>query len=167
MQRRFVSIWFRQLATDWFTRRRKKPNALLGADFLICDGQVVSLKPQLLNSEATYSWQDGSSLKNFDVHNPGVYWLKMTNDCGSNTDTVLVEKGICEVYIPNAFTPNGDGLNDLFKVMVGGDLTDFQMQVYNRWGQLVFESKQISKGWNGYYKSELQQYHFKINQLIL
>jgi gliding motility-associated-like protein len=60
-----------------------------------------------------------------------------------------------ELYLPNAFTPNGDGLNDEFKVINPPDnLSSFQMYIYNRWGQLVFKSNNVSMGWDGKFKGE-------------
>ena len=52
------------------------------------------------------------------------------------------------LYAPNAFTPNGDGNNDVF-LAVGGGVTSFEMQVFDRWGGLVFESSDIEYGWDG------------------
>jgi gliding motility-associated-like protein len=59
-----------------------------------------------------------------------------------------------EFYVPNAFSPNGDGLNDNFKP--SGYVQNFYMQVFNRWGNLVFSSRDISKGWNGIYQGKPQ-----------
>jgi gliding motility-associated-like protein len=53
-----------------------------------------------------------------------------------------------DLYVPNAFTPDGDGLNDIFKA-TGIDIVQFEMEIYDRWGQRVFKSEDISKGWNG------------------
>jgi len=59
-----------------------------------------------------------------------------------------------DLYLPNAFTPDGDGLNDEFKVINPPDnLESFNMYIFNRWGQMVFESKDVTKGWNGTYKT--------------
>ena len=58
------------------------------------------------------------------------------------------------LYVPSAFTPNGDGINDSFGAY-GEALFDFTMQVWNRWGQLVFESDDASKHWDGSFKGEL------------
>lgn len=64
-------------------------------------------------------------------------------------------KGACKLYVPTAFTPNGDGLNDVFKASYGENITRFIMEIYNRWGQKVFESSDIRKGWNGTYQQNL------------
>lgn len=55
------------------------------------------------------------------------------------------------VYIPNAFTPNDDGVNDTFGV-VGAGIANFSMVIYNRWGQLMFESTEVDQHWDGTYK---------------
>lgn len=57
------------------------------------------------------------------------------------------------IYVPNTFTPNGDGLNDTFGV-AGEAIEEFRMQVFNRWGQLVFESKNAMDRWDGTYLGE-------------
>lgn len=79
------------------------------------------------------------------------YKFCVVDDFGCNAcDSVLIE--ITKepvVHIPNAFTPNGDGLNDIFNAWVLGTLVDVNFSVFNRWGQKVFESTDISMGWDG------------------
>ncbi len=58
------------------------------------------------------------------------------------------------IYVPNSFTPNGDGLNDYFYVQ-GEAIQTFKMQVFNRWGDLVFESNEVNKGWDGKFNGNL------------
>lgn len=68
-------------------------------------------------------------------------------------------------YIPNAFTPNGDGLNDTFG-LIGEGITEYTIQIFNRWGNLVFESKNLKNQWDGTYhneKSEIGVYVYKIS----
>ena len=55
------------------------------------------------------------------------------------------------IFVPTAFTPNGDGLNDQFKV-VSQDIINIDMQIYSRWGERLFESKDQNYGWDGTYK---------------
>lgn len=57
-------------------------------------------------------------------------------------------KAACEVKVPTAFTPNGDGQNDILYAR-GIKVTNLQFEIFNRWGQMVFESKQVSDGWDG------------------
>ncbi len=60
------------------------------------------------------------------------------------------------LFIPNTFTPNGDGLNDMFGP-IGEGVSEFQMLIYNRWGQLIFESYDINKQWDGKYNGTTVQ----------
>lgn len=83
--------------------------------------------------------------------------VKDNNGCSGNDTTRIVEK-ICYtgVYIPTAFTPNNDGLNDLFRARVYGKTTSFKLEVYNRYGEKVFETTDPGAGWNGIYKGTPQ-----------
>ena len=58
------------------------------------------------------------------------------------------------VFIPNAFSPNGDGNNDEFRIIVGKDVMGVKMEIYDRWGKLVFVSNEINKGWDGKYNNK-------------
>jgi gliding motility-associated-like protein len=60
------------------------------------------------------------------------------------------------IYIPNAFTPDNNSRNDVFKPLIFGDLVKYEFHVYNRWGQQVFHSTDIRKGWDGIYQGSLQ-----------
>ena len=68
----------------------------------------------------------------------------------SNTAEALPK---ATLYIPSAFTPNGDGINDKFGVKAQ-NITDFNLRIYNRWGELVFESDNIADLWDGKYQGE-------------
>jgi gliding motility-associated-like protein len=87
------------------------------------------------------------------------YTVSVTDGICVKTDTVSVKvvQFICDrawVYVPNAFTPNGDGKNDV--LFVRSEITeDLLFRVYNRWGELVFETRDISKGWDGKFKGKL------------
>jgi hypothetical protein len=62
--------------------------------------------------------------------------------------TVVVQPNLGDFFIPNAFTPNGDGKNDVFKVY-GSSIRDIDIRVFNQWGQLIFESQDAQRGWDG------------------
>lgn len=62
----------------------------------------------------------------------------------------------CTVFVPNAFTPNGDGLNDFFKILNAVKTDKFALKIFNRWGQPVYETKNWKQGWDGRYKGQLQ-----------
>ncbi len=70
--------------------------------------------------------------------------------CVDTTITFLEIKDDLNIYIPNSFTPNGDGINDLFFVKgLGFKTENFFLDVYDRWSHLVFSSRDITKGWDG------------------
>ena len=61
------------------------------------------------------------------------------------------------LYIPNAFTPTGDGLNECFKAVYNCDFEDFRLYIYNRWGQLIYETQNPADCWDGKYKNSLAE----------
>ena len=124
-----------------------KPVFTLGEDKFICKAQSLVLTPNISN--AGFLWQDGLTAKSYTVTKPGLYILSATNECGSSADSVLINQGVCNLYIPTAFTPNGDSKNDVFKAGFGEDISTWHLQVYNRFGQLVFETKDKNAGWDG------------------
>jgi gliding motility-associated-like protein len=60
------------------------------------------------------------------------------------SDEIFVRGDDCEIFFPTGFTPNNDGLNDVFKILNAYKVTDFHLRIYNRWGQVVYESKDAS-----------------------
>jgi len=72
---------------------------------------------------------------------------KVNNDITSESNTIEVNPNLY-LYIPNAFTPNEDGLNDSFGAL-GYGVKDYHLIIYNRWGHLVFESNIINNPWDG------------------
>jgi gliding motility-associated-like protein len=81
-----------------------------------------------------------------------------SNGCyASDTITVDVSKsGIAAFVVPNAFTPNGDGLNDCFGIGHWGEVTVYEFSIFNRWGELVFTTKNPSDCWNGTFNGQKQ-----------
>jgi gliding motility-associated-like protein len=113
---------------------------------VICPGDKIVLDPGVFDE---YQWQDGSVQATFSASEPGIYVVTVFNQCGSARDEVRLTEGACTPYFPGAFTPNGDLLNDEFKILNAGAVQQFRLVVYNRFGQRVFETTNPSKGWNG------------------
>src|SRR5690606_29175101 len=123
----------------------------LGRDTGICRGQEFRLTLYAnLPAGATALWSNGSNESSIQVTDTGVYWV---NVC-QNTDTIRIAREICscDIFIPTAFTPNGDGINDIFRPMAaaGCPVGQFRMNIYNKWGALVFTSHSIQNGWDGH-----------------
>lgn len=100
-----------------------------------------------------FSWLNGDTARNPQFA-PGIYTVNVTNEYGcSFKDTVTIDPGTepCadpSVYIPNIFSPNGDGINDVFKPY-GEDITGITMRIFDRWGKQVFFSTNIDAEWDG------------------
>jgi gliding motility-associated-like protein len=129
------------------------PSPYLGADSSLCNGDSLLLYPGRFDS---YTWQNGSTRDRITVQQPGIYSVLVTNFCGSGSDEIVIAEGNCDINFPKAFTPNGDGLNDQFKILRPGNLAEFHLTVFNRWGQIVFETFDYSKGWDGNFKGQAQ-----------
>lgn len=88
----------------------------------------------------------------------GIYFdtLKNSTNCDSVINTKLTVKPNCEPYFANAFTPNNDKKNDSFKVLNADALENYQLSIYNKWGNKVFETKNSSEGWDGKFNNNPQ-----------
>jgi gliding motility-associated-like protein len=128
----------------------------LGNDTTICIGQTLTLAPEA-GSGNSIRWQDGSSSPTFVVRTAGYYTVTISNECGSMSDDITVTYKECEgkPQFPNAFTPNGDGKNDSFKPHVTGTMFEYDLRIYNRWGEQIFKSNNASIGWDGRYHGTL------------
>lgn len=127
-----------------------KPRFTLGADKIICPGETIVLQANPNNvTGISFAWQNGSTLPVFSTNQPGLYVLAATNQCGTTTDSVVLKDGTCKIYVPNAFTPDANRINDIFKVLNTEAVTEFEFIVFNRWGQVVFQTKDKNQGWDG------------------
>ncbi len=134
---------------------KSKPAVSLVKETTICSGQEILLQP-LTNTNDKYLWQDGSINISLKVKKAGTYILSASNECGITTSTANVFLGTCELNMPTAFTPNNDGLNDLFRVKNIFAVEAFSFIIYNKFGEVVFASNSINNGWNGSYKGTAQ-----------
>lgn len=138
--------------TDTVTIASKTvPQFSLGPDQELCTGdQLVLTCP--FNADS-YSWQDGGHGRNYTVQQAGTYIVTALLDgCeGSDTITISEQDCRCKLLVPNAFSPNADGLNDLFSIYLGcGDVpVKYRISIYNRWGARVFNSYKPDQSWDG------------------
>ena len=123
----------------------------LGPDTTICIGFTLLFNG---SSQGNYLWQDGSTDTSLLVDKEGTYYAIVQNACGIVSDSCTVRYEDCKqiIWVPNAFTPNNDGVNDLFLPYVE-NVETYRLYIYNRWGQLIFNTTDINEGWNGYYKN--------------
>jgi len=126
------------------------PAGFLPPDTAVCSYGSIVIKsaPGYKN----YYWNTNSMTPNITITSPGEYWLQVTdnNNCvGKDTIIVVPKECMKGFFVPNAFTPNNDGKNDLFKPLLFGTVKKYSFIIYNRWGAVVFESSNHRTGWDG------------------
>lgn len=128
------------------------PQSSLPAKIVLCETELL-LEPQP-KAIVNYNWSTGETSPSIIAKESGNYWVQMSNNCGSITNTIdLVFDCTYYIYIPKAFSPNADGINDFFKAE-GAGIEEFEMYIYNRWGDLLFHTNDLNQQWNGLYKNK-------------
>jgi gliding motility-associated-like protein len=134
-----------------------KPSNFLPADTAICIFPAYTITSK--ESFRQYFWNTGSTARSITVSKNGTYWLTVTdnNNC-SATDSITLASANCQntVFVPNAFTPGGNGINDSFKPTFSNRPEKYQFSIYNRFGELVFSSTNLVLAWDGIYKGVSQ-----------
>ncbi|HEY4800645.1 MAG TPA: gliding motility-associated C-terminal domain-containing protein, partial [Bacteroidia bacterium] len=128
------------------------PVFTLGKDTAMCNPYLTF---NLSGVGTGYAWQDNSTQPTYTISSTGEYWVTVTNAEGCvSSDTINVSSAECpcNVDVPNAFSPNDDGINDIF--WVRGYCDKFLLRIYDRWGELVFETSDVTVGWDGTFKGE-------------
>ena len=136
-----------------------KPTVDIGVDIRMEWGDEFVFAP--ITNGTIYSWSPPYGLNCTDCLNPSanpattttyILTVEDANGCKNyDTVTVFIDGSI---YLPNSFTPNGDGFNEVFYA-IGIDIKDFEMYIFDRWGEAIFYSDDMDKGWDGTYKGRL------------
>ncbi|HEY2727718.1 MAG TPA: gliding motility-associated C-terminal domain-containing protein, partial [Parafilimonas sp.] len=140
--------------------------AFAGNDTTAVIGQPLQLKA---TGGDSYEWSPSTYLSNAFISNPIatfpggldtiVYYVRVSTEQGcSSNDSIEIHlfETKPSVFIPDAITPNGDGLNDILKPTITGMQKFIYFNIYNRWGQLLFSTSQEGQGWDGVYNSRKQ-----------
>ena len=149
---------------------------------------MVQLTANWPSSKVT--WSNGTVGNTIYVDKAGLYTVTVANSCGTASDDILIttSDGFCDVFIPDAFTPNGDNRNEYFEI-IGRGITPTELTIYTRWGEKVFDSR-VRVGmadpttgipytnvspevyqWNGYYNGALCPagsyiFHYRYEQKV-
>ncbi len=143
------------------------PVVKLGGDSLLCGDGVKYIN--VTAPEATYTWSDGYAGGGVrQITKSGTYSVVVTNKCGTATDDINLTflDYACQIFVPDAFSPNGDGLNDVFRA--SGNVEIIGLEVYNVWGEKLYEGKDGLFSWDGYSENQLApvgHYYFFIRYL--
>ena len=112
-----------------------------------------------LTSEKTnlrHTWSNGDTTNSIKITDVGVYTLVVSDSigCSASDETEVISFCETKIYIPNAFTPNGDGLNDRLEIF-GENIQNFNIRVLNQWGEIVFQSNDINVLWDGSFNGKI------------
>lgn len=122
----------------------------LGPDrpFCAAEGEPISLTA--IQNNVNYSWSTGENSQSILVNSPGLYSVELmtAEGCMDSDEILIYEECNTRVFVPTAFSPNGDGSNDEFFV-VASSVSDFRMEIYDRWGALVFVATNPGDFWDG------------------
>jgi len=125
--------------------------------FKACKEEVISLSSN--TSFISYQWNTGETNPTIRINQTGSYILTGidSNNCQSS-DTSFITMETCRqrIVFPNVFSPNNDHRNDHFKPVVQGSLSFYRLSIFNRWGQLIFQTEKPEGGWNGTIQGKLQ-----------
>ncbi len=130
------------------------PSITISGNILKCIEDTLRWNITLANSK--YLWQDGSTQPFYNVIKAGLYSYKVYNFCGEASGLVNVQTHpcLCDVVVPNIFSPNGDGINDEFKPQFFCTPSVYRITIFDRNGQPVFDTKDANESWKGLYNGK-------------
>jgi gliding motility-associated-like protein len=135
----------------------EQPSADAGPDKWIMKGKTTQLEGKAGGQDVDISWTPITNIDNAGLPNPVVspplsidYLLTVDSrlGCGTATDSMRVVV-YYDILVPNAFSPNKDGVNDVWRIPALKAMKDFDVRIYNRYGQLIFQTRDNNKGWDG------------------
>ncbi len=135
----------------------KSPEAKAGPDKIILAGDTATLIGSVSGTNINYYWSPSLFMNDSHSLTPFVYPPEETDytlnavstvGCGTATDDIKISV-YKDIFIPNAFTPNDDGINDVFRITPYENYKLNKFSIYNRWGKLMFETDDAHNGWNG------------------
>lgn len=138
------------------------PHADAGPDLSMIENEPVQLQGNATGNNISYAWISSPYISNELLLNPSVnppvdtkFILRVNslNGCGTDYDTTTVHV-YKQVFIPNAFTPNGDNINDTWYIPALNAFREFDLYVYNRFGEVVYHLKNENKRWDGKFKGK-------------
>jgi gliding motility-associated-like protein len=134
--------------------KNQRPNV---KDTTVCQNEKAVFMAGTGLLGETIAWKNGEKSPKIQVYTEGAYLADIKNRCANWTDTFRLRVQHCgfEVFVPNAFSPNGDGWNDDFKPFFKMDyikIESYDFRLFNRWGSLVFASQNVAEAWDGNFR---------------
>ncbi len=122
------------------------PQKIIPTDTFLCRNYYIDIDATTNNGK--YEWNTGDTTPTIIIEKAGEYILKTTTGSCYRIDTLIVNSCEPTLYVPNAFTPNNDGVNDVF-LPKGVQVFNYNLSIYSRWGQLIFQTNNMEEGWEG------------------
>ncbi|MBX2930280.1 MAG: PKD domain-containing protein [Saprospiraceae bacterium] len=138
---------------------------LVANTLLPCSAEAITMEAQVFSGDdgnLRFLWDNGQTDPQRSIDAPGDYTLTAMNGCDTLTQTVQVRyeglPNLTPVYIPNAFSPNDDGINDRFRGFAAGEVVvqAYELMVFDRWGNVMFHTKDLDAGWDGKFRGREQ-----------
>ena len=148
---------------DYYLETIEPMEVEIVSELLPCSLEAVTVRPELVTGDwesALFTWPDGSTGYEWEVEQPGTYTVTASNNCEiiSRQFAVDLEADgrVSYLYIPNSFSPNGDGINDKFQVFAadGIQVNYLEVKIFDRWGNMLREFYNINDGWGGDFRAE-------------
>jgi gliding motility-associated-like protein len=119
-------------------------------DTIVCTGSKLELNASM-SSATAYTWDNGLIYPDRVIDQPGTYMVTLYNDCSVDRKAfeVVYKDCPCQVFVPNAFTPNNDGKNDVFRPGLQCFVKEYRLTIYHRYGNKAFETSDPFQGWTG------------------
>ena len=150
-------------STDQFIQVNAQPSVNAGPDKLLVKGTFLTLHASAKGYNLTYLWSPSIGITGETTLDPKIapasditYSLTVTSADGCTNHDEVVIKVLNELYVPTAFTPNGDGINDVWKLPSLESYPNAEVFIFNRWGQSVFHAKAPYISWDGTFNGKPQ-----------
>ncbi|MBP6431645.1 MAG: gliding motility-associated C-terminal domain-containing protein [Ferruginibacter sp.] len=144
-----------QVITTKNTQVYAIPRLELGRDTVLCSDDIIQIGTAF-NPAYTYTWNTGETAAQISTGFASQkYSLLVDNHGCSSKDEIYIKKlAVCLIKMPNAFTPNGDGKNDVLRATNADLAKAFKLNIYNRVGELIYTTQNSLQGWDGNYKGQ-------------
>jgi gliding motility-associated-like protein len=114
----------------------------------ICTESTITLSI-IDNTTQSFLWSNGTTDNFIQISNTGTYWVEVSDNGCKILKEIIINHCNAVLILPNVFSPNNDGVNDLFEPILSKGILGIKTLIYNRWGQLIFKSDTLNIGWNG------------------